>query len=112
MPGEEERTLLLAVRERAAATVLVLGRDGQEIVTGVVSSYDADGCFLACFFPACHYSFLFTSESVGEGHPDKIADQVSDAILDACLAEVSRARPAVFPVLFLTSVGPLLQGRL
>ncbi|KAB8289683.1 hypothetical protein EYC80_010595 [Monilinia laxa] len=31
-------------------------------------------------------TFLFTSESVGEGHPDKIADQVSDAILDACLA--------------------------
>ncbi|KAL8409310.1 hypothetical protein RB594_007666 [Gaeumannomyces avenae] len=37
-----------------------------------------------------HYNegtFLFTSESVGEGHPDKIADQVSDAILDACLAD-------------------------
>ncbi|GKT89683.1 S-adenosylmethionine synthase [Colletotrichum tofieldiae] len=37
-----------------------------------------------------HYNegnFLFTSESVGEGHPDKIADQVSDAILDACLRE-------------------------
>ncbi|OJJ83585.1 S-adenosylmethionine synthetase [Aspergillus glaucus CBS 516.65] len=32
-------------------------------------------------------NFLFTSESVGEGHPDKMADQVSDAILDACLAE-------------------------
>ncbi|KAI9371412.1 S-adenosylmethionine synthetase [Aspergillus egyptiacus] len=31
-------------------------------------------------------TFLFTSESVGEGHPDKIADQISDAILDACLA--------------------------
>jgi len=31
--------------------------------------------------------FLFTSESVGEGHPDKICDQVSDAILDACLTE-------------------------
>ena len=31
--------------------------------------------------------FLFTSESVTEGHPDKIADQISDAILDACLAE-------------------------
>ncbi|HEY1658395.1 MAG TPA: S-adenosylmethionine synthetase N-terminal domain-containing protein, partial [Candidatus Sulfotelmatobacter sp.] len=30
---------------------------------------------------------LFTSESVTEGHPDKIADQISDAILDACLAE-------------------------
>jgi S-adenosylmethionine synthetase len=32
-------------------------------------------------------TFLFTSESVGEGHADKIADQVSDAILDACLKE-------------------------
>ncbi|KAG8170195.1 hypothetical protein KVR01_000940 [Diaporthe batatas] len=32
-------------------------------------------------------TFMFTSESVGEGHPDKIADQVSDAILDACLAQ-------------------------
>ncbi|RFU24508.1 hypothetical protein B7463_g11829, partial [Scytalidium lignicola] len=32
-------------------------------------------------------TFLFTSESVGEGHPDKIADQISDAVLDACLAE-------------------------
>jgi S-adenosylmethionine synthetase len=32
-------------------------------------------------------TFLFTSESVGEGHPDKICDQVSDAVLDACLKE-------------------------
>jgi len=32
-------------------------------------------------------SYLFTSESVGEGHPDKLCDQVSDAVLDACLAE-------------------------
>lgn len=32
-------------------------------------------------------NFLFTSESVNEGHPDKICDQVSDAILDACLSE-------------------------
>jgi len=31
--------------------------------------------------------FLFSSESVNEGHPDKIADQVSDAVLDACLTE-------------------------
>ncbi|KAF1820556.1 methionine adenosyltransferase [Dissoconium aciculare CBS 342.82] len=31
--------------------------------------------------------FLFTSESVGQGHPDKLADQVSDAILDACLKD-------------------------
>ena len=28
---------------------------------------------------------LFTSESVSEGHPDKVANQISDAILDACL---------------------------
>jgi len=32
-------------------------------------------------------TFLFTSESVSEGHPDKICDQVSDAVLDACLAQ-------------------------
>lgn len=31
--------------------------------------------------------YLFTSESVGEGHPDKLCDQVSDAVLDACLAK-------------------------
>jgi S-adenosylmethionine synthetase len=39
-------------------------------------------------------SFLFTSESVTEGHPDKIADQISDAILDACLAEDEYSRVA------------------
>jgi S-adenosylmethionine synthetase len=38
--------------------------------------------------------FLFTSESVTEGHPDKIADQVSDAILDACLTEDPYSRVA------------------
>ena len=32
-------------------------------------------------------NYLFTSESVTEGHPDKVADQVSDAVLDACLKE-------------------------
>lgn len=32
-------------------------------------------------------NFLFTSESVNEGHPDKVCDQISDAILDACLKE-------------------------
>ena len=31
--------------------------------------------------------FLFTSESVNEGHPDKLADQVSDGVLDACLEQ-------------------------
>src|SRR6201998_2866142 len=38
--------------------------------------------------------FLFTSESVTEGHPDKIADQVSDAILDACLEKDPYSRVA------------------
>ena len=38
--------------------------------------------------------FLFTSESVTEGHPDKIADQVSDAVLDACLTEDPLSRVA------------------
>ena len=37
---------------------------------------------------------LFTSESVTEGHPDKIADQVSDAILDACLTDDPSSRVA------------------
>ncbi|NNM67436.1 MAG: methionine adenosyltransferase [Spirochaetales bacterium] len=37
---------------------------------------------------------LFTSESVSEGHPDKLADQVSDAVLDACLAADPHSRVA------------------
>ena len=42
--------------------------------------------------PAGH--ILFTSESVSEGHPDKICDQVSDAVLDACLAQDPNSRVA------------------
>lgn len=38
--------------------------------------------------------YIFTSESVSEGHPDKIADQVSDAILDAALTQDKHARVA------------------
>ena len=38
--------------------------------------------------------FIFTSESVSEGHPDKVADQISDAVLDGCLAEDPRSRVA------------------
>src|ERR1700710_2589595 len=38
---------------------------------------------------------LFTSESVTEGHPDKICDQISDSILDALLAEDAHSRVAV-----------------
>src|SRR6266404_2266620 len=39
--------------------------------------------------------FLFTSESVGEGHPDKMCDQISDAVLDALLAEDPDSRVAL-----------------
>ena len=38
--------------------------------------------------------YLFTSESVTEGHPDKICDQISDAVLDAILAEDPMGRVA------------------
>ncbi|MBP5247921.1 MAG: methionine adenosyltransferase, partial [Fibrobacter sp.] len=38
--------------------------------------------------------YLFTSESVSKGHPDKVADQISDAILDACLAQDPNSRVA------------------
>ena len=39
-------------------------------------------------------SYLFTSESVSEGHPDKVADQISDAVLDAMLSQDPRSRVA------------------
>lgn len=41
-----------------------------------------------------HPSILFTSESVTEGHPDKMCDQISDAVLDACLEQDPRSRVA------------------
>ena len=37
---------------------------------------------------------IFTSESVSEGHPDKVCDQISDAILDACLKDDPESRVA------------------
>ena len=39
-------------------------------------------------------SYFFTSESVTEGHPDKVADQISDAILDSILAQDKKGRVA------------------
>ena len=44
------------------------------------------------FMNSAHY--LFTSESVTEGHPDKLCDQVSDAVVDACLEQDDRSRVA------------------
>jgi len=43
---------------------------------------------------SCNRNYLFTSESVTEGHPDKIADQISDAVLDALLAQDPMSRVA------------------
>ena len=40
-------------------------------------------------------AYLFTTESVSEGHPDKVSDQISDAILDAMLAQDPNSRVAV-----------------
>src|SRR3972149_1765023 len=39
-------------------------------------------------------NFIFSSESVGEGHPDKVCDLISDYVLDACLAQDKRSRVA------------------
>ena len=43
--------------------------------------------------------FLFSSESVTEGHPDKMADQISDSILDAVLAQDPAGRVACEPLI-------------
>ncbi|MFP4382768.1 MAG: methionine adenosyltransferase [Spirochaetia bacterium] len=51
--------------------------------------------------------YLFTSESVSEGHPDKLADQVSDAVLDACLKEDPLSRVACETF---TTTGMILIG--
>jgi len=50
---------------------------------------------------------LFTSESVSEGHPDKLADQVSDAVLDACLEQDPQSRVACETF---TTTGMVLVG--
>src|SRR5436190_20037810 len=39
-------------------------------------------------------NYIFSSESVGEGHPDKVCDTISDAVLDACLREDKSSRVA------------------
>ncbi|MGA2142865.1 MAG: S-adenosylmethionine synthetase N-terminal domain-containing protein, partial [Brevinematales bacterium] len=52
-------------------------------------------------------SYLFTSESVSEGHPDKLADQVSDGVLDACLKQDPFSRVACETF---TTTGMVLVG--
>ena len=53
-------------------------------------------------------SYLFSSESVSEGHPDKVADQISDAILDQFLAYDPKARCAIEP--FVTTGQVVIMG--
>ena len=52
-------------------------------------------------------SYIFTSESVSEGHPDKVADQISDAVLDACLQQDAESRVACETY---TTTGMVLVG--
>jgi S-adenosylmethionine synthetase len=52
-------------------------------------------------------TYLFTSESVSEGHPDKLADQISDAVLDACLTDDPTSRVACETF---TTTGMVLVG--
>src|SRR6476660_6293283 len=59
------------------------------MVSGLLSSTPPPLCK-----PAVSARFLFTSESVTEGHPDKVADAISDAVLDALLAEDPASRVA------------------
>lgn len=51
--------------------------------------------------------YLFTSESVSEGHPDKLCDEISDAVLDACLADDPNSRVACETF---TTTGMVLVG--
>ncbi len=52
-------------------------------------------CLPVIFEKTCLPTYLFTSESVTEGHPDKIADQISDGVLDAILTKDPQGRVAV-----------------
>jgi S-adenosylmethionine synthetase len=49
---------------------------------------------LMSYFTPMKGNFIFSSESVGEGHPDKVCDGISDAVLDACLAQDPLSRVA------------------
>jgi S-adenosylmethionine synthetase len=62
------------------------------IPEGAFSFFEGEKYMLSTFTRSEKY--LFTSESVTEGHPDKICDQISDAVLDACLAEDPKSRVA------------------
>ena len=82
------KDFLIAVRSVAAAWISAGPPDPKSI------GFSAQECTKETHNLASKNRYLFTSESVTEGHPDKIADQISDAILDACLAEDPISRVA------------------
>ena len=53
-----------------------------------------DFLFSFCWNLRMSKSFIFSSESVGEGHPDKVSDSISDSVLDACLEQDPKSRVA------------------
>ena len=59
-----------------------------------IAAPDATSCAAKQEFDMSVRNGLFSSESVSEGHPDKLADRISDRILDAFLARDPRARVA------------------
>jgi S-adenosylmethionine synthetase len=58
-----------------------------------------------------HQDFIFTSESVSEGHPDKLCDQISDALVDRFLSEEPEARTAIETVATTNFVGLIGEVR-
>ena len=89
---ESAKSACLGEVERVRRMKPVVGR----FVQGLASGTSGSGYLIQELFALANTTdrFLFTSESVTEGHPDKIADQISDAILDACLAQDPLSRVA------------------
>jgi S-adenosylmethionine synthetase len=64
---------------------------GRQVLSKSRTARDPAGLF---FWSVMTDRYIFSSESVGEGHPDKVADTISDAVLDACLAQDRFSRVA------------------
>ena len=60
----------------------------------ISSNPDTSICKLTYLGNLMAQSYIFSSESVGEGHPDKVSDTISDAVLDACMAQDKHSRVA------------------
>src|SRR3989304_2685727 len=82
--------------DRAAPSLFVhrAHRDHCELGFRIRARFDIVRRFFTFAGQTIMSDFLFTSESVSEGHPDKVADQISDAVLDAILAQDKHGRVA------------------